>query len=52
MAGKQRVRYELDTGEIKGLQPEEIRIILRAADELIATAGRSGYIEGASPGSF
>lgn len=45
MAGKQRVRYELDTGEIKGLQPEEIRIILRAADELIATAGRSMLVK-------
>lgn len=45
MAGKQRVRYELDTGEIKGLQPEETRTILRAADELIATAGRSMLVK-------
>ena len=41
MAKRQRIRYELNTGEITKLQPEEIRVILRAADEMIVTAGRS-----------
>ena len=39
MAKRQRIRYELNTGEITKLQPEEIRVILRAADEMIVTAG-------------
>lgn len=38
---KPRVRYELDSGDIKSLTIEEIKVILRAADELIATGGRS-----------
>lgn len=38
---KQRVRYELDTGDIRCISDEEIKAILRAADELIATGGRS-----------
>lgn len=38
---KQRVRYELDVGDIRCLTDEEIKAILRAADELIATGGRS-----------
>lgn len=38
---KQRVRYELDAGDICYLPEEEIKAILRAADELIATGGRS-----------
>ncbi|MDR3601048.1 MAG: RQC-minor-1 family DNA-binding protein [Desulfosporosinus sp.] len=38
---KQRVRYELDSGDIKSLTIEEIKMILRGADELIATGGRS-----------
>lgn len=38
---KQRVRYELDTGDIRHLSEEDIKAILRAADELIATGGRS-----------
>lgn len=38
---KQRVRYELDSGDIRHLADEEIKAILRAADELIATGGRS-----------
>jgi len=38
---KQRVRYELDSGDIKNLTIEEIKVILRGADELIATGGRS-----------
>ena len=45
MARRQRIRYELNTGEITNLQPEEIRVILRAADELIATAGRSMLVK-------
>jgi len=38
---KARVRYELDSGDIKHLSDEEIKAILRAADELIAVGGRS-----------
>ena len=38
---KPRVRYELDSGDIIRLGEEEIKAILRAADELIATGGRS-----------
>lgn len=38
---KQRVRYHLDSGNIKTLTGEEIKVILRAADELIATGGRN-----------
>ncbi len=36
-----RVQYSLNSGNIKKLNEEEIRAILRAADELIATGGRS-----------
>ena len=45
MAKRQRIRYELNTGEITELQPEEIRVILRAADEMIVTAGRSMLVK-------
>jgi superfamily II DNA helicase RecQ len=38
---KQRVRCELDSGDVRHLTDEEIKDILRAADELIATGGRS-----------
>lgn len=38
---KARVRYELDSGDVKNLSVEEIKAILRAADELIAVGGRS-----------
>lgn len=38
---KTRVRYKLDSGGVKHLTDEEIRSILRAADELIAIGGRS-----------
>ncbi|WP_051273539.1 RQC-minor-1 family DNA-binding protein [Desulfotruncus alcoholivorax] len=38
---KQRVRYHLDPKDIKDLSFEEIKTILRGADELIATGGRS-----------
>jgi len=38
---KHRVRYELDSGGIKSLTDGEIKAILRAADGLIATGGRS-----------
>ena len=38
---KQRVHYHLDSGEITHLEFHEIKAILRAADELIATGGRS-----------
>lgn len=36
-----RVPVVLDTGEIKDLPQEDIRMILRGADELISTGGRS-----------
>lgn len=45
MARRKRVRFELDAGEVTKLQPEEIRAILRAADELIATAGRNMLVK-------
>ena len=38
---KQQVRYELDIGNIRYLSDNEIKAILRAADELIAVGGRS-----------
>lgn len=38
---KQRVRYELDSGDIRHLADEEIKAVLHAADTLIATGGRS-----------
>jgi superfamily II DNA helicase RecQ len=38
---RERVHYQLDSGEVGRLTDEEIRAILRAADELIATGGRS-----------
>jgi hypothetical protein len=38
---KQQVQYHLNSGEISHLEFNEIKAILRAADELIATGGRS-----------
>ena len=35
------ISYKLDSGNIKNLTGEDIKAILRAADELIATGGRS-----------
>jgi len=40
-----RVQFSLDTGEIKELSEEEIRMILRAADELISVGGRSMLVK-------
>src|SRR5574341_101948 len=37
----QRVHYELDPRDVKELTPEELKAILRAADELIGSGGRS-----------
>lgn len=37
----QRVRYELDPKNVKKLSPEELKAILRGADELIGSGGRS-----------
>ena len=37
----QRVRYELDPKNVKKLSPEELKAILRGADELIGRGGRS-----------
>lgn len=45
MTRKSGVHYELDTGEITSLKPEELRAILRAADELIATGGRGMLVK-------
>ena len=36
-----RVPVVLDVGEIRDLPMEDIRVILRSADELISTGGRS-----------
>ena len=41
MGKKPKVNYQLDTYGVKDLPNEEISAILRAADELIATGGRS-----------
>ena len=41
MGKKPKVNYQLDTNGVKNLSNEEITAILRAADELIATGGRS-----------
>jgi hypothetical protein len=37
----QRVHYELDPKDVKELLPEELKAILRGADELIGSGGRS-----------
>ena len=37
----QRVHYELDPKDVKKLPPEELKAILRGADELIGRGGRS-----------
>ena len=38
---RKKIGYELDQGEIKELSHEEIAIILRCADDIIARGGRS-----------
>jgi superfamily II DNA helicase RecQ len=38
---KQQVQYHLDSGQISHLEFNEIKAILRATDEIIATGGRS-----------
>lgn len=38
---KENVRYNLDSSDVKYLSVEEIKAILRAADELVATGGRN-----------
>jgi hypothetical protein len=42
---KTQVQYSLDSGDIKKLSGEEIRAILRGADELIATGGRNMLVK-------
>ena len=42
---RQRVQFALDTGEVKALTEVEIRMILRAADELISVGGRSMLVK-------
>ena len=41
MSRRQRVPYSLDTGGIKSLSEQDIKMILRGADELIVVGGRS-----------
>ena len=41
MGRRQQVPYSLNTGGITGLSEQDIQMILRGADELIATGGRS-----------
>ena len=38
---KQQIQYHLDSGQISHLEFNEIKAILRASDEIIATGGRS-----------
>ncbi len=38
---RKKVRYKLDTGNVTNLPDEDIKAILRAADEIIATGGRN-----------
>lgn len=45
MSRRERVGFTLDTGRVKTLTEDEIKMILRAADELIATAGRSMLVK-------
>lgn len=45
MSRKPRVQYVLDTGNIKNLPENEIKMILRGADELIGTGGRSMLVK-------
>lgn len=42
---RQRVRVSLDSGDVVKLRDEEIRAILRAADELIGVGGRSMLVK-------
>ena len=41
MSKKPRVRYKLDCGNVKNLTDEDIKAILRATDEIIATGSRN-----------
>jgi len=45
MGRNPKVNYQLDTCGVKDLPNEEISAIVRAADELIATGGRSTVIK-------
>lgn len=45
MSRKQRVSYSLNHGNITSLSQNEIKAILRAADELIATGGRTMLVK-------
>lgn len=40
-----RVQYQLDSGQIRALNSQEIVMILRAADELINTGGRNMLVK-------
>jgi hypothetical protein len=40
-----RVKFHLDTGSVKQLSAEEIATILRAADELIDSGGRTMLVK-------
>lgn len=45
MGRRKRVEYSLETGGIRSLPEDEIRVILRGADELIATGGRTMLVK-------
>ena len=45
MGRRPRVQYSLDSGNIKKLPENEIKMILRAADELISTGGRNMLVK-------
>lgn len=45
MGRRPRVHYTLDAGDIKSLPEDEIKMILRGADELISTGGRSMLVK-------
>lgn len=42
---RQRIQFSLEVGDVKNLTEVEIRMILRAADELISVGGRSMLVK-------
>lgn len=45
MSRRQKVQYTLDTGGIRSLPQNELKAILRGADELISTGGRTMLVK-------
>lgn len=45
MSRKRRVEYKLNTGNINILPEDEIKMILRAADEVITKGGRGMLVK-------